>query len=561
MKITQSEFAGMAPKLDPVMLAEDLAQDSVNAGFEMGLLTGALVSAVPSTAFPSMAANIKSIAKPSSIKATFALSYGSRGGAFANMLAPNDAWGRVYYLARNGAKYGAWYTTNEHYAAVGLTTDPVSYSLGMPPPLGQPIVTAVVIDRGVSEVGIEPAELDIQKVAYCFTFVDAYGHEGPPSAPSPIVELPYDAPFVASITVPSQTLPSMNMNGGMRRFYRASFDGTSSEWQFVADVAFYETSWADVLPLGQEGETMVSTNWARPPLMDDFAVVNGSFLAGSSDNTLMYSEYMLPHAWPESLRFPLPYSIVAIKSTLGGLFVGTSGAPFWASGTDPAAAVPVNLGMNFPCVSADSVVDMGGWVIYASQDGLVSAEAGGATLLSGEFIDRMRWLRDFNPAAIKAFGHEGNYYFSVSSGAWWVFNATEGRGLRKVTLANISAGTPRHILYDAARDTTVVLAANGAVYDIVSQQDSGLQLKWVSKERRSNPTKFSTGQVVSTVYPVTLTVTADGVPEQYVAQNERPFRLRANGDHNRWTLGVEASALARISSFSICQSPSELING
>lgn len=561
MKITQSEFAGMAPKLDRVMLAEDLAQDSVNAGFEMGLLTGALVSAVVSTTFPSLPANIKSIAKPSSLNAMFALSGGSRGGAFANMLAPNDSWGRVYYLARNGGKYQAWYTTNEHYTVGSITLDPFSYTLGMPTPVGLPIVTGVVIDRPATAVGEAPAESDMQKTAYCFTFVDAYGHEGPPSAPSTIVELPYDFTFAASMNVPSQTLSSVKMDGGVRRFYRAAFDGTSSDWQFVADVPIYQTTWADTIPLGQEGEVMPSTNWVRPPLMDDFAIVNGSFFAGCSDNTLMYSEYMLPHAWPESLRFPLPYSIVAIKATLGGLFVGTSGAPFWASGTDPAAAVPVNLGMNFPCMAADSVVDMGGWVIYASQDGLVSAEAGGVTLLSGEFIDRMRWLRDFNPASIKAFGHEGDYYFSVNNSAWWVFNATEGRGLRKVTLSNITGGTPRCILYDAARDTTVVLAANGVVYDIVSQQDATLSLKWVSKERRSNPTKFSTGQVVSTVYPVTLTVTADGVPEQYVAQNERPFRLKANGDHNRWTLGVEANALARISSFSICQSPSELING
>lgn len=560
MKITQSEFAGMAPKLDRAMLAEDLAQESVNAGFEMGLLTGALVSAVPSPVFPELLPNIKSIAKPPSINAAFALSWGSRGGAFANMLAPSDSWGRVYYLARNGAKYQAWYTTNEHYVAEGLTTDPLSYSLGVPLPVGLPIVTGVAITRPPVAPGGDPVVLDMQKTAYCFTFVDAYGHEGAPSAPSHIVELPYDAPFAASITVPSQTLAGINMDGGVRRFYRASFDGSSSEWQYVADVAIYETSWSDTVPLGQEGEVMPSANWVGPTLMDDFAAVNGSFFAGSRDNVLMYSEYMLPHAWPESLRFPLPYAIVAIKATLGGLFIGTTGAPFWASGTDPAAAVPVNLGMNYPCIAADSVVDMGGWVIYASQDGLVSAEAGGVTLLSGEFVDRMRWLRDFNPAFIKAFGHEGDYYFSVNSTDWWVFNATEGRGLRKVTLANIAAGTPKHILYDAARDTTVVLAANGVAYDIVSQQDASLKLKWISKERRSNPTKFSTGQVVSTVYPVTLTVTADGVAEHYVAQNERPFRLKANGDHNRWTLGVEANALARISSFSICQSPSELIN-
>ena len=564
MKIALTEFAGTAPKLDRVMLADDLAQEAVNVGFDMGLLSGALISTVPSTEFAGLPAGVQAIAKPASINARLAFTGYLKGGVYANMLAPSDTWGRVYFLGYNfnTSLYRLYFTTKDNYTAGGLTVDPTRYTLGVPAPVAPAVIYEVAIDKTALEVeaGTE-VTLDMQKSAYVFTIVDAYGHEGPPSVPTAIVDLPYDAPFAARMNIPAQTFPSMNMVGGRRRFYRASFDGSTSDWQFVADLPIETLSWSDQLPLGQEGETLVSTDWVQPPEMDDFTVVNGSFLAGCRANQVMYSAYLLPHAWPESLRFPLPYTVVAIKSTLGGLFIGTNGAPFWASGTDPAAAVPVNLGLNLPCLSAASVVDMGGWVIYASHDGLVSAEAGGVTLLSGDFVDRMRWLRDFNPASIKAFGHEGDYYFSVNNSDWWVFNATAGRGLRKVTLQSIVPSAVRQVMYDSARDTTVMVVAGGKVHDVVSAQDPSQTFKWASKEFFRSPVQFSTAQVVSSQYPVTLTVTGDGVAERYVALNERPFRLKPLGRKTRWSLSVEANALARVSSFAVCQSPSELVNG
>lgn len=564
MKIALTEFAGTAPKMDRVMLADDLAQEATNVGFEMGLLTGALVSTAPCADFAAIPASVVGIAKPASVNVRLAFTNAIRGGVYANMLSPSDTWGRVYFLAYNftTALFRPFFTTKDHYTAGGLTVDPTRYALGVPAPVAPALITNVSIDKTALETaaGTE-VEVDVQKVAYIFTIVDAYGHEGPPSIPTAIVEVSYVAPFAVDMTIPAQTFTSMNMVGGLRRFYRAAFDGTTSDWQFIADVPIETLAWTDRLVLGQEGETLVSEDWVQPPEMNDFTVVNGSFLAGCRANEVLYSAYMLPHAWPESLRFPLPYTVVAIKSTLGGLFIGTNGSPFWASGTDPSAAVPVNLGLNLPCLSAASVVDMGGWVIYASHDGLVSAEAGGATLLSGDYVDRMRWLRDFSPASIKAFGHEGDYYFSVNNSDWWVFNATAGRGLRKIALQNIPPSAVRQVMYDAARDTTVVLASNGKAYDIVSAQDATLSFRWTSKEFRRSPAQFSTGQVVSSQYPVTLTVSADGAAERYVATSERPFRLKAIGSKTRWSLTVEANALARISSFAICQSPSELVNG
>ena len=572
MKITVNQFAGMAPKLDPAALADDLAQIAHNVSFEPGVVTGEMAS-VTASAFGVVPSAAKSIARPPTIDTRFAFTYDTRGEAFANMLAPSDVWGRVYFLRPRGGKYMPSYTTKDHYTVGGLNTDPTAFDLGMPRPAGKIFVfepfidmsgyitTETVVDAEGNATTVEvggDTKLDKQRVAYIFTFVDSYGHEGLPSDPSDPVELPYDAPFSVGMMFPAQGI-SANMASGYRRVYRAAFDGSTSVWQFIGDIPFTHTVWDDTVPLGTEGEALVSGDWAQPPLLQGMAVVNGAFLAGFDGNMLSYSAYMLPHAWPESHRFPLPYSVVAIKSTLGGLFIATNGAPFWASGTDPESAVPVNLGKNFPCISARSVVDMGGSVIYATHDGLVIADATGVELATAPYIDRLTWLRDFSPANITAFGHEGEYYFSVGS-SWWVFSTYEGRGLRKTTLGGLSGSSVRQVFYDSPRDTTVILSTDGVLRDIVSAQ-TGEDFRWRSKRFRISPTHFSTGQVVATKYPVTLRVGCDDLIEEYEVLSERPIRLKALGLRNNWWLEVEAQATARVSSMGVAQSPAELIYG
>lgn len=404
----------------------------------------------------------------------------------------------------------------------------------------------------------EPPELDKVRTAYVYTLVDEYGHEGPPSDPSGTVEVPFGAPWRVDLSFVPQSVAA-NMGGGYRRLYRATFDGSTSEFQFVADVPFAQLTWEDHLPLGQEGEALVSMDWVPPPPLDSLEVVGGSFLAGFDGNLLCYSAYMLPHAWPESHRFPLPYAIVAIKSTLGGLFIATNGSPFWASGADPESATPVNLGRNFPCVSAHSVVDMGGSVIYATHDGLVVADATGVQLATAPYIDRLAWLRDFSPENITAFCHEGEYYFSVGD-SWWVFSTAEGRGLRKTTLGGISGSEVRQVFYDSPRDTTVILTTGGTLRDVVSAQTGG-DFRWRSKRFRISPTHFSTGQVVASKYPVTFRVACDDLVHEYTVSSEHPIRLRSLGLRNNWWMEVEAPAATRVSSMSIAQSPSELIYG
>ena len=658
MKITVNQFAGMAPKVDPVALADDLAQVADDVGFESGTLAGNSTTSTASTAFSGLPSSVRAIASLASLGVRVAFTHSTASEAVANMLAPSDKWGRIYFLRPSGSKFELRYTAKGLYSASGITVDPTSYTLGMPTPNTAPSVSAThnmapITDKLVEEArkqheqklatalevarsrldanihtglvariestvgaiftaaqkstiqGVIDAEVaaaktakravnftqaqkdqiygviraaigafdpaatttgvldeldytpDKQFTAYVYTFVDAYGHESPPSPPSAVIELPFELPFAVTLGFTAQALPGVNMSGGLRRLYRAAFDGSSTEWQFVADIPLATSSYIDSLPLGQESEALVTGDWSAPPLVEGLAVVNGAFLAAFEDNRVLYSAFMLPHAWPEAARFPLPFKVVAIKATLGGLFIGTQGVPFWASGTDPQSAVPVSLGQNYPCLSPASVVDMGGYIMYATHDGLVAADAGGAQLVSQAYIDRTTWLRDFAPASIRAFAHEGEYYFSVGT-AWWVFSTLEGRGLRRVTLG-VTSSAIRQVIYDAPRDTTVMLRTDGSALDVVSQV-SAAPFMWKSKEFRVNPSKFSTGQVVANSYPVTLTVGNEFGAETYTVNSPAPFRLKAVGYATRWSMTLRGAGDRRVSSASICQQPSELLS-
>lgn len=546
MKIELTEFGGMAPGIEPQVLSEKLATDAYNVDFASGALGESTVTAVPSTEFAGLDANCRSILRPSGTATRLQFSTATSGVAFASLLSVSDKWGRVYYTADTGPRY----TVSDNYTAGGLSLNPVSYKLGVPTPEIRPIVG--------SPNFAYPADgaPDLAWVAYIYTYVDKYGHEGAPCVPSTKVQLPYGIAFTCRLTFTAETLDQFPITNAVRRVYRAAFDGSSSEWQFVADVPLASVTFDDVVPLGEEGEALVSTDWVPPPSnLGHMTPVASNFVAGFYDNYLCYSESLLPHAWPEGYRFPLKYKIVGLAATQNGLLVATSGKPYWCSGADPASAVPVELDANHPCLSAKSIVDMGGYVIYATFDGLVAVAGNDVKLLTTAFIDRRTWLSDFGPSSIVAFAHEGRYVFSVGS-SWWMFDPADNGGFVKLGLTTVQPSALRQAYYDASRDTVVLLNSSGVAFDVVS--GAGGAFRWRSKVFISAPASFSTAQVVATQYPVSLKVISDGNEANYVATSDRPFRLSGGVRCTAWQLEVSAGTGARVSAVRMAQSPQEL---
>ena len=544
MKIALTEFGGMAPKIEPRRLNDKLATLAHNAGFDSGVLAPATIAGVASTEFSGLTSSVRSILRPANSDTRLAFTSDTTGEAFASLVTPNDKWGRIYYTTALGPRF----TVADNYIAGGMKINPVSYKLGIKTPEFKPVVgtPSYTVPTG--------AAADLTRVAYIFTFVDRYGHEGAPSAPSTTVELPNGLAFSCALQFTAESLPDTDVTGAVRRIYRAAFDGSTSAWQFLADVPLAMSSWADTIPLGQEGEELISANWVPPPVLKQMAPVASNFVAGFHDNVVCYSESRLPHAWPEEYRYPLKYQIVGMKPTQNGLLIATTGKPYWAFGADPASAVPVELDSNHPCLAEKSLVDMGGYVIYASTDGLVAVAGQDVKIISGEYIDRLTWLRDFAPASIVAFAYEGRYVFSVGS-TWWVFDPAEGGGFSTLTDLLVTPAQLRQAYYDAKRDVTVLLNTSGLAFDVISKQ--GSKFVWRSKTFETPPVSFARARVLSTVYPVTLRITADTETTLYTVASENAIPLRGGKSSTRWVIEVEGTG--RVTDVSLAQSAREFV--
>jgi len=543
MKISITEFGGMAPKIEPRRLAEKLAVAARNTGFESGALAPAPIGVVPSPEFTGLNSTVVNILRPAHNDTRLAFTAETTGEAFASMMAPSDRWGRVYFTTAGGPRF----TVRDNYVPGSLKIDPISYILGVKTPQFQVTVgtPAYTLTEGQAA--------DLVRVAYIFTFVDAYGHESAPSNPSAVAEIPTNLAFSVALTFAPESLPDTNVTGALRRIYRAAFDGSTSTWQFLADVPLATASWVDTIPFGEEGEALISADWVPPPALKQMVPMASNFAAGFVDNLVCYSEARLPHAWPEQYRYTLKYQIVGLKPTQNGLLIATNGKPYWAFGADPASAIPVEVDANLPCMSAASMVDMGGYVIYASQDGLVTISGQEAEIISTDFIDRLAWLRDFKPGELVAFAHEGVYVFGRGS-SWWAFDPIGQTGLVELTNLGVLPTALRQAYYDARRDTTVLLNNSGQAFDVVSSEGSAYL--WRSKIFQTPYVNFGIGRVLSTQYPVALEVKAGGVSHSYQVFDARPFVLAGGFTAGEWQLGVEGAG--RITEVALCQRATEL---
>lgn len=401
MKIQLARFSGIAPGVASRLLAEQFAQSAVNLDFESGVLQPITVDVD-----------------------TFTLADGLRRSIFfyndTNWLQwaeddikavkgpiPNDLYDRLYFTGDDYPRVG----TAASLISGGGSYPNVSYRLGVPAPATAPTV---------SQSGTPDSTEDPNSVAYVYTFVTAYGEEGPPSPASVILDI--TSSETVTIEMPSADHPGGNYNfgsGALKRIYRANTGTDNSEFQFVAEVPFTDEEYDDTTPSAELAEVLPSDTWIGPPDDDSslypdgplsglIPVANG-ILAGFTGNRLCLSVPYLPHAWPVEYRKTIEDNIVGIAATSNGVVALTEGTPYFFTGTDPSAMSATKVPLSQPCLNARSIVDMGDYIVYAGPDGLCKvANAEGEVITQG-VISPVQWQRDFHPDTYRAFSHEGTY--------------------------------------------------------------------------------------------------------------------------------------------------------
>jgi len=403
-------FSGTAPGVAPRLLAEKFGQVAENVDFESGRL---VATTEDSDTYTLQSGSRRSIYY---YRDTSWLEWSQDGVSVVPGPIPGDTTDRLYFTGQNYPRMGTVYTL-----VSGSNGYPAnSYRLGVPAPGSAP---------GVTIVGTADDTLTPNDVSYVYTFVTAFGEEGPPSSPSSIIQL--DDTQTTTLSLPTSAQPSGNYNfgsGAKKRIYRSNTGSTNTQFQFAGEVAYTATSFNDTQDADTLGEVLPSATWIGPPddntslypdgpLKGLISLAQGT-MAGFTGKRFCLSEPFLPHAWPIGYRITTEEDIVAIASTANGVAALTDGQPYFITGTEPSSMTAVRIDLAQACVNVNSVVDMGDYVLYAGPDGLCGVESASGSVVTKGLISVKQWNADFHPTTIRAFRHEGTYVAFHSTGGW-----------------------------------------------------------------------------------------------------------------------------------------------
>ncbi len=407
--------------------------------------------------------------------------------------------------------------------------------------------------------GKVPAKKVPESRTYVYTYVTAYGEEGPPSTASTVIDI--DPTLSVSLSNMSGA-PTGAYNVTHKRIYRSSTVGNQAQFQFVAEIAVANSTYTDSVSQSDLGEVLPSETWEAPPakLFNLRIMANGiacGFVKDDVSRTVVLSEAFLPHAWPPEYSFTTDDTIVGIGVFRQSIAVLTKSFPYVIYGVDPAAMSMTKLELQQACVSAKSIVETGDGVMYASPDGLISISGNGAQNITQNLFTREQW-QEFVPSSMQCFFHDGRIHIlytpaSGSRGALIIDISGQGAVL---TRSDINAATEiKGGYYDSRTDTLYWIQGGNIVRH---NRGSDLTYLWRSKLfKAAYPMNFSCAQVLAETYPVTLKVYADGVEKlSKSVADSKIFTLPSGFRAQDWY--YEVTGTAKVYSVSIAQSPYEI---
>lgn len=284
------------------------------------------------------------------------------------------------------------------------------------PPVDAPAVTSGQPDWQMWADVTTQAVLETR--AYVYTWVTAYGEEGPPSPPTVAQAWSNSVWSVGMFT------PAEDDMGGVRNItttnlYR-TVSGTSGQttYFFVATFDVHTATYVDTIDdsIVAAGAELASTNWSPPPvgLQGIMAMPNG-MAVGFRANEIWFCEPFRPHAWPPGYVITTTFPIVGIGVAGQSVVAGTAGNPTIAYGPSPAAMTEVSVRIAEPCLSRGSIVSTDAGVAYMSPNGLIQVSASGQASNTTEgWIKRDDWQVLVPQKNVRAVRHVA-YYFAFGT--------------------------------------------------------------------------------------------------------------------------------------------------
>lgn len=389
---------------------------------------------------------------------------------------------RVYYTGDPTPR-----KTNYALATSGAAPYPFNYyELGVPAPTGAPTVTATVAGTGIAETR-----------AYVYTYIHQFGALMEESAPSPAASVTVNT-VGSTVTINGFTTPPAGKyNWLSRRIYRSVTGGTTTSYQFVAEIPLATTSYADTLTVAGLGVVLPSLGWLPPPtgLQGIVSMANGSgALCGFVGNTVYFSEPFYAHAWPLKYAMTVPYPIIGLQIFGTTVVVMTDRNPYLINGGTPGIMSLERLPMVEPCVSKGSIVTDESGVTYASPNGLVTIGYSVRAVVTTSLFTRDEW-QALTPGQIKATVLNGRYFGvypdQSNSNKAFIINTRDRPAMSNITM-------PASAVYVDSKTASVFYAhqTDKNIYQLDADTANPLTYEWRSKRwQLPHATTFSVMRV------------------------------------------------------------------
>jgi hypothetical protein len=382
--IAIDQFGGMSPRTDPAMLTGNAAQLAQDVRLHSGAIKGwrKPLSLIPMTPVDPL---------------TQTIYYDQGEGVWYNWLTDvnivlgpvADTTGnyRYYFTGDGGPK-----KTDSTLGVTGTGTYPrTTLNLGVPAPTLAPTLALAGVGSGDNEDRV-----------YVYTNISEFSgveEESAPSPPATITIQPGNSVNLSALSA----FPTGDYQFTKRRIYRLS----STEYLYVGETA--TTTFPDTVANDDLAEPLGTTHYDEPPagLTGLTSMANGN-LAAFLGNELYFCEPYKPHAWPASYRLTTNEPIVALVAVSQGMYVLTTGHPYFCSGLTPDSMTMERLTKYAPCVSKRSAVTDGIGVLYATYNGIAYIQGAGVDSLTKALFTQEEW-GTYAPDAMHGIWYDERY--------------------------------------------------------------------------------------------------------------------------------------------------------
>lgn len=267
------------------------------------------------------------------------------------------------------------------------------------------------------------------------------------------------------------------------RIYRLNHGTGRSEYQFLIDIPISQTTFTDYSSNSDIGEDVLPTTlWSHPVenLAGLISTTHG-FMVGFAGNKVFFSETYIPYAFPATYALPTDSDVVAMGFNGSSVVAVTKTFPYLFVGQDPSTLSSIKTNYEQSCVSARSLVNVPGGVIYATPDGLFFLDASGqGKLFTNKTFTQKQWAA-LRPETIFAFRYNDSYLAFFEGSAEGIEFKTD-RG----TISRFSTVRPVYGGYFVAEEDTLYLIRQdptGTGREIVSWETHSdlADYEWISK--------------------------------------------------------------------------------